>query len=362
MNDNLKLCVCTFHNGFSPNDIGGVSSAPIYLADQLRRYFSNVDLISLRSTKDYLSPIASNVVYQSNPAVLDKYDFVIFTIPGLTYEKYNEVTPNKYVDVLEHAKKFTFIFNEENDRKMYPYHQNFLHHPNLAFMTFNCPGMATIFSDYIEEVCNDWEYVSFSPILPTKEEILEKAKHKENKIMSTCRWTTSKRIYEYLSMSEDFEKYGIKVFAAGAHQSYWYNLKMAELPTHAYTDLGYFEPSQVPELLKDVAYHWNFLFQIRGMGLRTHQPRLEIATMEAIREGCLPVVCEEFTPDWLGQDSAVRISKKNYTDIPKILGNMTDEERLNRISTLYDLVNENIISHYEVVAKHIEKSCSIDKI
>lgn len=357
MNDNLKLCVCTFHNGFSPSDIGGVSSAPIYLAAQLRNYFKNVDLISLRSTKDYHSPIASEVEYQSNPDVLDKYDFVIFTTPGLTYEKYNEATPNRYVDVLEHAKKFTFIFNEENDRKMYPYHLNFLHHPHLAFITFNCPGMANIFSDYIE-ICEDYEYVSFSPLLPTKEEILKKALNKSNKIMSTCRWTTSKRIYEYLSMSEEFVEQGIQVFAAGAHQSYWYNLKMEELPTNSYTDLGYFEPSQIPELLSDVKYHWNFLFQIRGMGLRTHQPRLEIATMEAIREGCLPVVCEEFTPDWLGHDSAVRLSKNNYTEIPAVLGKMSENERMYRINKLYDLVDENIISHYKDVATHIEESCS----
>lgn len=351
----IKLCVCTFHNGFSPNDIGGVSSAPIYLSDQLKRYFSDVDLITLRATKDYLSPLANSVIYSNDPSVLDKYDFVIFTTPGLTYEKYNELTPNKYVDVLEHAKKFTFIFNEENDRKMYPYHQNFLHHPNLAFMTFNCPGMADIFSDYVE-ICGDHEYVSFSPIMPAKDVIIKKAKHKANKIMSTCRWTTSKRIYEYLSMSEEFVKNGIEVFAAGAHQSYWYNLKMAELPTNSYTDLDYFEPSQVPELLSDVKYHWNFLFQIRGMGLRTHQPRLEIATMEAIREGCLPVVCKEFTPDWLGLDSAIRLSKKDYTLIPDTLGKLSDSERLERVSCLYDLVDREL-QRYELVAAHIMKYC-----
>lgn len=293
----MKLCICTFHNGFSPNDIGGVSSAPIYLYDQLKKYFNDIDIISLRATKSYLSPIAEGVVtYCSDPSILENYDFVVFTTPGLTYEKYDEKDPTRYIDVLNHAKKFTFIFNEENDRKMYGWHMNFVNHPNLSFMTFNCPGMAEIFSDYIKDYCNDWDYVSFSPILPDKDTILEKARHKNNKIMSTCRWTTSKRIYEYLSMSEDFINNGIEVFAAGAHQSYWYNLRMAELPSNSYNDLGYFEPSQVPELLKDVKYHWNFLFQVRSMGLRTHQPRLEIATMEAIREGCLPVICKEFTP------------------------------------------------------------------
>jgi len=354
----MKLCICTLHNSFAPNEVGGGSSAPIYFYDQMKNYFDEVDIITLRDNKNYQTPFASEVAYRSDPAVLEKYDFVIFTAPGLTYEKYEEVNRNKYVDILNHAKKFAFMCHEENDRKLYPYYMNFLTHPNMTFVLFNCPTMATFtFPDYVE-TAGDWDYVSFCPILPTKEEILERAKLKKDKIMSTCRWTTSKRIFEYLSMTEDFINNGIEVHAAGAHQSYWYNLKMEELPSKNYTDHGYFEPSQVPELLSDVKYHWNFLFQLRGMGQKTHQPRLEVATMEAFREGCLPVICKEFTPDWVGEDSAVRISKNDYTNLPSILGAMSDEERLDRLSKFYDLVEEHVLSHYAEIRDHILKVCS----
>ena len=349
----MKLCICTLHNSFAPSEVGGGSSAPIYFYDQMKKYFDDIDIITLRNNKNYLTPFASEVKYYSDPSVLDQYDFVIFTAPGLTYEKYDESNPDKYVDILNHAKKFAFMCHEENDRALYPYHLNFLNHPNIAFVLFNCPTMATYtFTDYVK-LADDWEYVSFCPILPSKEEILEKAKEKVNKVMSTCRWTTSKRIYEYLSMTEDFRSYGIEVHAAGAHQSYWYNLKMEELPSQNYIDHNYFEPSQIPELLSDVKYHWNFLFQLRSLGLKTHQPRLEIATMEAFREGCLPIICKEFTPEWVGEDSAIRISKDNYTDIPKILGTMSDEERMKRLSKFYDLVNENIIARYKDISDHI---------
>lgn len=354
MNNELKLCVCTFHNGFSPSDICGVSSAPIYLADQLKRCFSNVDLITLRENKKYLSPFAKDVRYASDPAVLEDYDFVIFTVPGLSYEKYDENNPDKYIDVLNHAKRFTFICNDENDRKIYPYYMNFLSHPNISFVTFNCPTMATnTFTEYVD-IVGDWDYVSFSPILPSKEEILQKAKQKKDKIMSTCRWTTSKRIYEYLSLAQEFKEYGIDVYTAGAHSSYWYNLKMEELPTEFYTDLGYFEPSNIPELLSDVKYHWNFLFQLRSMGRKTHQPRIEIATLEALREGCLPIICEEFTPDWVGKDSALRISKNDYKSIPYLLSKLSDEERFDRISKFYDIVVEHLDIRYKEFSKHIE--------
>lgn len=353
MNSNSKIAIVTFHNSFSPNEIGGGTSAPIYFYEQMKRYYPNIDIITLRNNKNYHSPLASVVQYQEDPSVLDNYDFVIFTAPGLTYEKYDEKDPNRYIDILNHAKKFAFMCHEENDRKLYPYHMNFLKHPNISFVLFNCPGMANCFQDYIE-LSGDYEYVNYSPVLPDKAEILEKAKNKQDKIMSTCRWTTAKRVYEYLSMTEEFISNGIEVHAAGAHQSYWYNLRMEELPCKDYIDHGYFEPSQVPELLSDVKYHWNFLFLMKDMGHRNHNPRLEVATMEAIREGCLPVLCEETTPEWLGYDSAIRLSKKNYTDIPQVLGNLSDDERLERISRLYDLVQENIIKHYEHVANHIE--------
>lgn len=354
----MRLAICTFHNGFGPGDVGGGSSAPIYFYDQIKKYFDEVDIFTMKDHKDYNSPIAKDVKFTDDPAVLKNYDFVIFTAPGLTYEKYDEKNPDKYIDILNYTKKFAFMCHEENDRRLYPYYKNFLQHTNMTFVLFNCPTMATnTFPDYVE-IAGDWEYVSFCPILPSKDEILEKAKNKKNKIMSTCRWTTSKRIYEYLSMSEEFVKNGIEVFAAGAHQSYWYNLEMKKLPDDNYTDLGYFEPSQVPELLRDVKYHWNFLFQLRSMGQKTHQPRLEIATMEAIREGCLPIICKEFTPDWVSTDSAIRVSKNDYTSIPDILGKMTDNERLDRISRLYDLVQENVINHYADIADHIGKTLS----
>lgn len=355
----MKLCICTLHNSFSPNEVGGGSSAPIYFYEQIKKYIPDTDIITLRNNKNYLSPLASKVTYHDDLSVLENYDFVIFTAPGLTYEKYDKSIEGKYKFILDHTKKFAFMCHEENDRKLYPYYKEFLTHPNMTFVLFNCPTMASItFPDYVD-IAGDWEYVSFCPILPSKEEILEKAKKKSNKIMSTCRWTTSKRIYEYLSMTEEFIKNGIEVHAAGSHQSYWYNLKMEELPSHNYIDHGYFEPSQVPELLADVKYHWNFLFQLRSLGQKTHQPRLEIATMEAFREGCLPVICKEFTPDWVGEDSAVRISKNDYLKLPEILGSMSDEERLDRISRLYDLIQENVIAHYVTIAKHIESAATL---
>ena len=357
MNETLKLCVCTFTKKFSPT---GIFSAPFYLTSQLRRYFKNVDLISLSSKEDYVSSI-DTIRCEKDPKVLEDYDFVVFSTPGFVQENPDSVPRNKYIDILKHAKKYTFVFNDEYDRSFYPFHQDFLSQDNLAFVTFNCPGMAEIFSDYLDFYNCEWEHIGLSPIMRSKSEILRKATLKSNKIMSTSRWSDCKRIVEFLQLARDFNKSGLDVYTAGSHLSHFYNMRVdKEVPKDTpYTDLGEFEPSQLPEILKDVKYHWNFLFQKRRMGLRTHMPRVELATLEALNEGCLPIVCSEFTPEWLGFDSAIRVSKDDYKCIPDIVRaiDINSNERLDRVSLLYDRVEENITNRYSGYADRIIKSC-----
>lgn len=355
---NANICIATFYNGFSPKELVGISTAPIYLAHQLRKYFKNVDVISLRDQKSIESPLAYEVIQVTDPSTLKFYDLVFFASPGFPYEKFDEKNPDKYLDVLNNTRKFSILFHGETDRSLYPYMNTFLNHPNLSFFTFNCPGMSINFKDYLE-VCDSWNYVSYCPILPSLDSIIEKARNKENILMSTSRWTTVKRVYEMVEMAEEFNKEGIRVYTAGAHQSYWYNLKMQELPKESFVDLDSYEPSQLPEILSKVKYHWNFLFQMKNMGVRTHRPRLEIATMEAFIEGCLPVVCEEFTPDWLGRDSAIRVSYKNYKEIPHILGGMTDSERFERLKILYDRIQENVIDHYNEFSNFVSEKIEV---
>lgn len=351
----IKVAIATFHHGFGQKDVCGVAVAPVYLKEQLREYFDVVDLITFNPIDSSLSPLAGEANYSSDANILSKYDFVIFTAPGVPYEKYNEKFPHKYNEYLEAAKNFTIMFHDENDRKLHPYINDFLNHPNLSFLTFNCPGMANSFQDYVS-IVGDFDYLILSPKLPPLEEILSKAKTKSNKIMSTSRWTTFKRIYEYLSMAPEFNRYGIDVYAAGAHSSYWYDLKMSELPKDSYTDLGYYEPSQLPDILKDVKYHWNFGYHARSKGNMTQNPRIELATLEALSEGCLPIICKEFTPYWLGDYAGIRMSKDDYTKIPEVLSGLSDEERYQRITEFYvrfTLNTEKRISEY---SKHIEEA------
>lgn len=78
--------------------------------------------------------------------------------------------------------------------------------------------------------------------------------------------------------------------------------------------------------------------------------------MEASKEGCLLIVGTEFKPDQLGTDSAIRLSKNDYLSIPSVLGKLSDNERFYRLSKLYELVQENIMSHYTEYVNHIEKA------
>lgn len=351
-----KLAVCTFHVDVSPNNIGGVSFVPVYNTLNLRKYIGKVDTVSIRPD----SPAEEETklwadVKSGGLNTLKDYDYVIFQSLGLTYEKFDEKKPNKYKDMLDQLdKKFSVVINEENDRKIYPYHMDFLNHPNCEYIIFNCPGMATVFEDWIQ--IKPYKVFIPAPPLAPAEDIFAKIMHKKRKIMSTSRWTTSKRILEFVKMKKDFEDRGIQIATAGAHQSYWYALEMKEVMPNGepdWEDLDYFEPHQLPEILKDAMFHWDFLFQKKGMGLRTHQPRLELVTLEALNEGCLPVICEQFTPDWLGTESAVRLPKERLLDIPEVLSNIDKNQAHERIMRMYDLVQKNIFDTYEEFASSL---------
>lgn len=351
-----KLAICTFHSDVNLNNIGGVSFVPVYNTVNLRPYFDLVDTVSVRTASKTQDTLLWSEMLSGGLETLKNYDYVIFQSLGLTYEKYDIGKPDKYKNFLDELdRKFSVIINEENDRKIYPYHMDFINHPNCEYLIFNCPGMVSVFTDWIK--IKPYKVFLPAPPLAGLSEVLEKAsRKKEVRITSTSRWTTSKRIYEFVSMKSDFEAKGIQIATAGAHQSHWYMMEMANLMPDGkpdWEDIGYFEPHELPEILKSAMYHWNFLFQKKPMGLRTHQPRLELVTLEALNEGCLPVICEQFTPDWLGTNSAVRLPRENMKYIPDYLSLIDYDERLLRIERMYDLVRENIHETYRDFARSL---------
>lgn len=368
MKYNNKICVCTFHNAVNFREIGGISTGPLYLHQHLSDYFETVDLISLRDTKNE-DEMFSNVKVTSNPEILNEYDFVIFMSPGLTHEKFNEnKADTAYMDVLNTlTKKFAFIINEEADRKLYPYYKNFLNHPNMALVIFNSIGMEDTFQDFLE-VCPNWTRLNFAPKLEPLETILERARTKDNVITSTAVWKHRKRQRELIESSENFVKHGIQVKIAGSHHSTFYVRSLQKdnlLENPNCTLLGYYTPSELPEIVKDAKFHYNFVYLKRELKTRIMKPRIEIATLECFNQGCLPVICSNTTPEWVGEDSAIRVPKTRFDELPEILSSLTDEEVENRLRKFYELVKINIHDQYEEfcqdIASTIEKESAFNE-
>lgn len=356
-----KLAICTFHSDVNLKNIGGVSFVPVYNTINLRKYFNVVDTVSVRTKVKSEDTELWKDMLSGGVDTLRDYDYVIFQSLGLTYEKYDEKDPEKYKKMLDDLDRpFSVVVNEENDRKIYPYHMDFITHPNCQYIIFNCPGMTSVFQDWIE--IRPAQVFLPAPPLATEEDIINKVYNHTSRsdnpiIMSTSRWTTSKRILEFVRMKDDFERNGITLKTAGARQSHWYVLEMQEVMPNGepdWEDLGYFEPHQLPGILKEVTFHWNFLFQKKGMGLRTHQPRLELVTLEALNEGCLPVICSQFTPDWVGTDSAVRLPREELLTIPDVLGRTSKSGITERVLRMHKLVQENIFDTYDSFASSLE--------
>lgn len=343
----VKICICTFHNSIDANVVGGVTTGPIYLRDMLSEYFEQVDVVSLRIVTKNTDKMFENVLSTHDISVLNRYDFVIFMCPGLTYEKFDEsIKDTAYMYMLNHMDcPFAFIVNEENDRKLYPYYMNFLTHKNMKLVIFNSENMNETFQDFLE-ICPNYLIFNFTPPLKPLEEILAKADTKENVITSTARWTDRKRILELANISKEFYDKGFTVNIAGAHQSPFYMIKMKEAYSDYWNDLGYYQPSELPKILENAAFHYNFVYLKRMTKNRIMVPRIEIATLEALNEGCLPVICADTTPDWVGTESAIRISSKEYDKLPEIVCSMSKEERIDRITNFYNLVKTHIHEYY----------------
>lgn len=115
-------------------------------------------------------------------------------------------------------------------------------------------------------------------------------------------------------------------------------------------DSGVYYPLQLPDLLNDKKYHWHMNYYKKSTYF---EPRLEVAMVEAFNEGCLPIVCKETTPEWVGESSALRFSKFNYRERSYILASMSDEERLSRLKNFYHLLRQYVYEGPYIELKHM---------
>lgn len=353
----MKIAIATFHNNEAENVVGGITTGPFRMKSLLEKLDKDLDIEIVCLVKQ-VKTSCEGVRYIQDMNELNEYDFIIFKTPGHQLEKFNEdLAETRYDYILKGLKKpFSFIVNEERDREIFPYYLQFAKHPMMRFVMFNSIGMHEDFPD-MYEYCEDYVEFNYAMFDSSLEEILEKAKNKTEKVVtSTARWVPRKRVLELTELAPRFVDNGFKVKVYGADQSYFTTQKIIVSNPDKWERCGYYRPAELPEVLKDAQYHYNFVFLKRKTKNRVMRDRIEIATFEALNEGCLPILCKDTTPNWVTDDSAIVIPSSELEELPDIIAGISDEERINRIRMFYNLSYENLIPNYQEIISKIKES------
>lgn len=353
----MKIAIATFHNNMAENVVGGITTGPFYMKQMLQKMDPSlsVEIVCLvKKTKTS----CNGAVYIDDMSKLNDYDFIIFKTPGHQLEKFDEnVAETRYDYLLKNLKTpFSFIVNEERDREVFPYYMQFCNHPMMRFVMFNSIGMHEDFPEMYEH-CGEYVEFNYAIFNTPISEILNKAKMKEDKVVtSTARWVPRKRILELTDLAPKLQSFGFNVKIYGASQSYFTTIKIVENNKESWENRGYYRPDELSDVLKDAQYHYNFVFLKRKNKNRIMRNRLEIATFEALMEGCLPIICKDTSPDWVSPDSAVVVPSCKIDRIPEIISSISNSERLIRIKKFYDICWKNLSPNYVNILNKIKES------
>lgn len=394
-----NIGIVTFENELSGNTLRGVFTSAMYMKDNLEDYGFNVDMIvvggnSVKYPSDW--EIAHHCKNPYDYSLLrGKYDFILYQTPGRSIEKYDEKNPDKYIDYLDAINTpFAIEYHSEEYFDHQPYRLNFVRHKDCKFLIFVADGFDKIYTEDLS-IVPDYLTVTMVPRMNTLQHILDKAKSKKyDSIISTSAWTTFKKTLEYFQLSKKLSDAGIMQSTAGAPASTFYTMNICDLLEYVELDVdenkevdeeskgklrdfssimrllkqdcpikitepkyingavlhtkdktciydyGRYYPSELPNILENIKYHWDVSFyKVKN---RKYCPRLQVVTLEAFNEGCLPVVCLETSPDWLDMDSAIRISKDNLDSVVDAIKGLSQEDVERRITSLYNLIDSYI--------------------
>lgn len=366
----MKIAVVTFREGGTEQDMCGIVTAPLYIADMLSPYVKSADVFSARSKVPLSVPKVwgERVKTADSSAVLNEYDYVIFTTPGKYYtttqfNRDKERNPDKvynYPTILDGLKtRFSILNADEQDINIYSYMNTFLSHEACDGVIFLSEEMRD--STLIDTNDKNVYILPPTPKLTNRDYVIGRAKspEKTRSIISLARWINCKRIAEYLQLVKDrkFQENNISAEIAGTCVSTFYAAMTMypmgltdkfgnineDIPVLAH---GSYDPTDLERLLKHISFSWDFLYYER-VTAKSLKPRLMQTSIEALCQGVLPVVCEEFTPKWLGSNSLIRLPKKDMNEIPYVVGQMSDEERINRVADAYDILDTVQSKYYK---------------
>lgn len=158
---------------------------------------------------------------------------------------------------------------------------------------------------------------------------------KQDKIVTTCRMTSRKRVLELVQQSESLYNKGFHVSIHGSDIMYFYVTQVKSLINEDIWHYGgWFSRNQLSEILTTAKFHYNCCYLKR----QQVSPRIEIATVEAVHYGCCPILSKQTVPDWVTNDMAVLVDTNDLSDLA---------ERLDSVREVSHIMHQNFWESFQ---------------
>lgn len=246
----------------------------------------------------------------SDAEILNKFDFVIFGSAGSGADRKEGSWWKPILDVLK--VPFAVQVNNEVDQQVLIYKDLFYDHPYFSLGLPITEGLA------YEATPNGKNLRSLVYECLPRTGLSDPGEYygqKVDRIVTSCRMTTRKRVLELVKQAEKLNQAGFEIDVWGADATWFYVSKLKELQSPSWNYHGSFLRDQLSSILGPAKYHYNCCYLSRG----TLTPRIETSTIEAVSYGCCPILSRATVPEWVTDEMAVLVDTSDLSDLAERL-------------------------------------------
>jgi len=245
-----------------------------------------------------------------------------------------------YRHIIDSGRFFVVHIGGEHERRVLGNFDAYITSDMCKGVTFSSANMCEFFKDLIGGRHHCFRQVMFYTPEDFPAVDYPTIEMRPSVISSTCRVVPIKGIHRLVDLSSSLLPLGLSFKIHGSSPLYFYkkSLQEAIAKNNTCSMTGSFRGEDVWKLLVESRYHYNFLFRKRP----PIYPRVECATMEAMMYGCIPIVCDDTSPDWM-KDNSICVKNSEFDTLPKRLEEV--EKNLDRYPRLLMDGYKNLVSY-----------------
>lgn len=261
------------------------------------------------------------------------YDLLVFPACGDGHEK-NEIRPY-YADIVEGIKlPFIALVHSETELGVrFKWNKLFFNHPKLFAVGMPSPNLVEYHTKK-GNFADKWRFVfrpscwwEDTPLNPLRKFILPDRDPKS--IIHTANWLSCKGTDLLARQAPALKSAGFNVKLYGNCHVWTFKDLVKELAGDSVDYPGPYDQEDVYKICAAATFHHNFWYYSK----REYTHRIENATLEAIKWGCVPIINREIigTSEDITADDCIPLSVEGHAELPQILNSLStsDCERIN---------------------------------